>query len=116
MAYDKMEEFIETLLDVFKMVNKMVADKKDSKYKFIAAIIYNYIVKTAKSNNVDISTFSQGDTCKTHINLIPFFEYVTHNNIEFYDFQNIDLSDVDTSKNEDIERFVLSHVYYITQK
>jgi hypothetical protein len=116
MAYDKMDEFVETLFDVFKMVNKLVVEKKDSKYKFIAAIIYNYIVKTAKTNNVDMSSFALGDTCKTQINLIPFFEYVTHNNIEFYDFNNIDLLDVDTSKNEDIERFVLSHVYYITQK
>jgi hypothetical protein len=116
MAYDKMYEYVETLFDVFKMVNKMVIDKHDNKYKFIAAIIYNYIVKTAKANDIDMSDFALTDTCKTQINLMPFFEYVTHNNIEFYDFQNIDLLDVDTSKNEDIERFVLSHVYYITQK
>ena len=116
MAYDKMTEFVETLFDVFKMVNKLVVEKKETKYKFIAAIIYNYIVKTAKTHNINTSSFALGNTCKTQINLIPFFEYVTHNNIEFYDFQNIDLTDVDTSKNEDIERFVLSHVYYITQK
>ena len=111
-----MYEYVETLFDVFKMVNKMVVDKKDSKYKFIAAIIYNYIVKIAKSNNIDMSSFVLGNACKSQINLMPFFEYVTHNNIEFYDFKNIELGDVDTSKNEDIERFVLSHVYYITQK
>jgi hypothetical protein len=116
MAYDKMHEYVETLFDVFKMVTKLVIDKHDTKYKFIAAIIYNYILKTANANDIDMSEFNLADTCKPQINLIPFFEYVTHNNIEFYDFKNIDLSDVDTSKNEDIERFVLSHVYYITQK
>ena len=116
MPYDKMHEFIETLLDVFKMVTKLVVEKKELKYKYIASIIYNYILKTAKSNNIDMSTFAWNDTCKTQINLIPFFEYVSHNNIEFYDFNNIELLDVDTSKSEDIERFVLSHVYYITQK
>jgi hypothetical protein len=116
MAYDKMDEFIETLFDVFKMVTQLVVEKKETKYKFIAAIIHNYILKTAKSNNIDMSALILNDTYKTQINLIPFFEYVTHNNIEFYDFNNIELLDVDTSKNEDIERFVLSHVYYITQK
>ena len=116
MAYDKMDEYVATLFEVFKMVNNLVIDNKDSKYKFIAAIIYNYILKTANANDIDMSEFTLTDTCNPQINLIPFFEYVTHNNIEFYDFQNITLADVDTSKNEDIERFVLSHVYYITQK
>ena len=37
---------------------------------------------------------------KESINLIPVFEYISYNNIELYDFSKIDLSDVDTSKNE----------------
>ena len=43
-------------------------------------------------------------------------EYVSHNDIEFYDFEKIDNYNVDVNKKEDIERFVLSHIYYITQK
>ena len=49
------------------------------------------------------------------INLIPIFEYVSVNNIEFFDFSNINMNDIDITKKEDLERFVLSHVYYITQ-
>jgi hypothetical protein len=50
------------------------------------------------------------------INLIPVFEYISHNNIELYDFTKIQVTDVDITKREDLERFVLTHVYYITQK
>ena len=50
------------------------------------------------------------------INLIPVFEYISYNNIELYDFTKIDINDVDITKNADLERFVLTHVYYITQK
>ena len=53
---------------------------------------------------------------KIYFNLIPVFEYISYNNIELYNFENIDISDVDMTKNEDLERFVLTHVYYITQK
>ena len=49
------------------------------------------------------------------INLIPVFEYVAANNIELYDFLDIDINDVDVTKKDDLERFVLSHIYYITQ-
>jgi len=47
--------------------------------------------------------------------MIPIFEYIAHNNIELYDFSKIEVSDVDTNKKEDLERFVLTHIYYITQ-
>jgi hypothetical protein len=49
------------------------------------------------------------------INLIPVFEYVATNNIELYDFKTINMNDLDVTKKEDLERFVLTHVYYITQ-
>jgi hypothetical protein len=52
----------------------------------------------------------------SNINLIPVFEYINFNNIELFDFDNIKMEDVDITKDDDIERFVLTHVYYITQK
>ena len=60
---------------------------------------------------LDLKSISQ----KESINLIPFFEYISHNNIELYDFNKIKMEDVDTSQNADLERFVLTHIYYITQ-
>ena len=36
--------------------------------------------------------------------------------LENRNFEKIDNYNVDVNKKEDIERFVLSHIYYITQK
>ena len=111
MSYDKMNDYIESLFTVFMMVNKKAEQRKDKKMKFIALAIYNYVLKTAKENGVDLKTVSESET----INLIPFFEFVSYNNIEFYDFNKIKMEDVDVTKESDLERFVLTHVYYITQ-
>jgi len=50
------------------------------------------------------------------INLIPVFEYISHNKIELFDFSKINESDIDITNFKDIERFILSHIYYLTQK
>ena len=110
--YDKMRDYIASLFSVFKMVNKKGVDQKDKRLQMIAITIYNYTRYMATENNVDLSTLSEPEM----INLIPIFEYVAYKNIEFYDFTKIDIADVDVRKKEDLERFVLTHVYYITQK
>jgi hypothetical protein len=115
MVYDKINEFIEMLIHVFKIVKRMSVEK-NSKFKYIAMIIYNYTVKLAKDNNVDLTKINVTNDDKKPINMIPFFEYVSHNDIEFYDFKKIDNYNVDVNKKEDVEKFVLSHIYYITQK
>lgn len=111
MAYDKMNDYIESVFTVFKTVNKKAEQKQDRKMKFIALMIYNYVLKTSKDNGVDLKTINDTDT----INLIPFFEYVSYNNIEFFDFNKIKMEDIDVTKAADLERFVLTHIYYITQ-
>ena len=111
-SYDRMPDYIESLFNVFQLVNKKAETQGDKRLKIICLVIFNYVKKMAKDYNVDLTTNSQPES----INLIPVFEYISHNNIELYDFSKINVSDVDTSKNEDLERFVLSHVYYITQR
>ena len=44
--------------------------------------------KKAKDNNYDLDTIQE----KENIDLTPFFEYVHHYNIEFFDFTNIIIS------------------------
>ena len=65
----------------------------------------------ANEHNVDLKKIVEPGS----INLIPVFEYVATNNIELYDFKTINMNDLDVTKKEDLERFVLTHVYYITQ-
>jgi len=113
--FDKMSEFIQSIFHVFKLINKKAENQKDKRLKVLSLVIFNYVRKMANDNNVDLKEIKELNDSDS-INLIPVFEYISYNNIEFYDFAKIDISDVDTSKNSDLERFILTHVYYITQK
>ncbi len=110
--FDKMPEFIESVFNVFKMINKKAEKQKDQRLKMISLVVFNYVRKMAKDYNVNLKELPEPEA----INLIPVFEYISYNNIELFDFTKIDINDVDVTKNTDLERFVLTHVYYITQK
>ena len=103
--YDKMPDYI---ISVFNVIQMMSPDKRS---QLIAIVIYNYINDIASEYNVNLKTIDKPDK----INLIPIFEYIAVNDIELFDFANININDIDVSKKEDIERYVLSHIYYITQ-
>jgi len=109
--YDKMPEFIESVFNVFQLVNGKATKQNDKRFKLIALSIYNYVRNLAKEHNTTLNNIKETDS----INLIPIFEYISHNNIELYDFTKINVEDVDVSKKEDLEKFVLTHIYYITQ-
>ena len=109
--YDKMEEYITSIFTIFKMVNRKAEEQKDKRLKMIGLTIYNYSRYMAKEYNVELINVSENET----INLIPVFEYIAANNIELLDFSNINVNDIDITNKNDLERFVLTHVYYITQ-
>jgi len=109
--YDKMEDYITSIFNVFQMVNLKAAQKQDKRLNLIGLTIFNYVRYMAKEYEIDLKEVKESES----INLIPVFEYVAANNIELYDFSTINMNDVDITKKEDLERFVISHVYYITQ-
>ena len=109
--YDKMEDYIKSIFNVFQMVNRKAEQQQDKRFKMIALTIYNYARYMSKEHEVELKNINEPET----INLIPVFEYVAANNIELLDFSNINVTDIDITKKEDLERFVLTHVYYITQ-
>ena len=111
MSFDKIKEYVQTIFNVFHIVNNQSDQKGDRKSKYIALIIYNYMVKTAKDNEIDLRELNVQPT----IDLSVFFEYIDFYQILLYDFSKIGLEDVDITKASDLERFVLTHVYYITQ-
>lgn len=110
--YDKMTDYIVSLFNVFQMVNLKAETQNDKRFKLIGLTIFNYVRKMANDYDVDLKNITQPEC----INLIPIFEYIAYNNIELYDFSKIDITDVDTSNKKDLEKFILTHVYYITQK
>ena len=109
--YDKMEDFVTSIFNVFKMVNRKAERQQDRRLKIICLIIFNYVKYMAKEFDINLIDIKEAES----INLIPVFEYVAANNIELYDLSNIDINDVDVTLKDDLERFVLSHIYYITQ-
>ena len=109
--YDKMQDYIESVFNVFQMVNRKAEHQQDKRLKMIGLTIYNYVRYMAKEYEVDLKEVVEPES----INLIPIFEYVSVNNIEFLDFSNVNMNDIDITKKEDLERFVVSHIYYITQ-
>ena len=108
---EKMNDYVESVFNVFQLINKRAQTQDDKRLKMISLSVYNYVRKMANDNNIDLKGFE----ASVSINLEPIFEYIYHNNIELYDFSDMDASDIDTTKNADIERFVLTHIYYITQ-
>ncbi len=109
--YDKMDEYITSIFNVFQMVNRKAEKQQDKRFKMIGLTILNYVRFIANEYKIDLKNITEPES----INLIPVFEYVAINNIELYDFSNININDVDITKKDDLERFVLSHIYYITQ-
>jgi len=109
--YDKMENYIKSIFNVFQMVNRKAEQQQDKRFKMIGLTIYNYVSYMAKEYDVKLKEIKEPD----NINLIPVFEYIAANNIELLDFSTININDIDITKKEDLERFVISHVYYITQ-
>ena len=109
--YDKMPDYIASVYNVFQLINYKAEKQSDKRMKMVSLMIFNYVRKLAKEYSINLRELPEPDS----INLIPVFEYISHNNIELYDFSKISVTDVDVSKNSDMERFILSHVYYITQ-
>jgi hypothetical protein len=109
--YDKMEDYVSSIFNVFQLVNRKAEQQQDKRMKMIALVIYNYTRFIAKEYDVDLKTIEQPE----NINLIPIFEYIAANDVELYNFKTINMNDVDITKKEDLERYVLTHVYYITQ-
>lgn len=109
--YDKMNDYIESIFNVVQLINRKATNQHDNRLKMIALVIYNYVRHMAKEFDVDLKNMVEPES----INLIPVFEYIAANDIELYDFNNVNVDDVDVSKKEDLERYVLSHIYYITQ-
>lgn len=109
--YDKMPDYIASVYNVFQLINYKAEKQSDKRMKMVSLMVFNYVRKLAKDYSINLRELPEPDS----INLIPVFEYISHNNIELYDFSTISVTDVDVSKNADMERFILSHVYYITQ-
>jgi len=109
-----MKEYIKSIFEVFQFINYTAKNNNDTKLGLISLVIYNYIKKIALANNIELNHEKQTINLNT-ISLKPIFDYINNNQIELFDFQKISEDDIDANNENDIERFVLTHIYYITQ-
>jgi hypothetical protein len=106
-----LKPYVETIFNVYLNVFKKAKECKNKKLIAISTIIYNYLNKLSIDHNIVIKELK----VISDINMIPFLQYLDYNNIQLYDFNEIEDSDVNLKNEKDIERFVLTHVYYLTQ-
>lgn len=112
MGFSKTKEYINAIYNIYIMVNNTAKTKQNERFSTISFLISNYFYKILKETN-----FDKNELVKTeHINLVPFFEYVAENKIEFYDFNKVDVNNFDAKDDLVVERFILSHIYNITQQ
>ena len=107
----QVKPYVETIFNVYLNVLKKSKESNNKKLVAISCIIYNYLNKLAIDHNIVLKDLN----VVQEINMIPYFQYIDYNNIQLYDFDLIQESDVNLKSEKDIEKFVLSHVYYLTQ-
>ena len=110
--YPKIKEYIETIWSIFHIIKDKAKIQQDKKLEMIALVIYNYVSYMAKTRNLTFQELKKENV----INLVPFFEYLTYKNIQLYDLNNMSINDVDVKSKDDLERYTLSQIYYISQK
>ena len=52
--YDKMNDYIVSVFNVFQMVNRKAELQKDKKFKIIGLVIFNYVKFMAKEYDVEL--------------------------------------------------------------
>ena len=112
MVYHKSNEYIETICSVSDMLSLKAKIRDNIRLKAISHVIQNYTLQIIKETKRDVEGLNKNE----YINMVPFFEYVSFNKIEFFDFNKMQPQDIDVTSEADLERYVLSHIYYITQK
>lgn len=107
-----MQQYVKSLYQVFQMVYRQAEYQKNQRLKIIAMCIYNYTKFLSEEHDIILQNNGQMES----VNLSPIFEYINEQNIQLYDFSTIQMEDIDVSSKKDLERFVLTHIYYLTQK
>lgn len=111
-----MENYITSVASVFQRLNQQAEHQRDKRMKMISLVIFNYVRYLAKQHDVDLKTVLEKSSNVSNVPLLPIFEYIEANRIALYDFKTIRESDVNLQNKDDLERFVLTHVYYLTQQ
>ena len=112
MAYEKSKDYVESIFNFMDSLYHKSIKLNDAKLMQICKLIYNYLIQCCFESKISMKDLKKDET----ISMKPVYEYITDNNIKLLDLNNIKLDEVDIKNPEDIERFVLTHIYYILEK
>jgi hypothetical protein len=112
MSFEKSKEYIESIYNFMEVLYRKAVKINDIKLIQICKLIFNYLMICCGETNMLIKNLDKND----NFNMKPVYDYITNNKIELFDLNNINIGDVNVTSSVDIERFVLSHIYYIYEK
>ena len=112
MRFEKSIEYIESIFNFMEVLYKKATNLNDKKLIQICKMIFNYLIVCCDERNVLLKDLNKNE----NFVMKPVYDYIDDNEIQILDLNNILPQDIDIKNPKDIERFVLSHIYYITQK
>jgi len=109
MTFEKSKEYVESIYNFMEVLYKKAVKLNDNKLIQICKLIFNYLITCCNESNLLLKNLNKNDD----FSMKPVYEYIQYNKIELLDLNNISFDDINVSNPNDIERFVLSHIYYI---
>lgn len=109
MNYEKSKEYIDSIFNFMEVLYKKAVKLSDNKLIQISKLIFNYVLTCC----VEIKVLLKDLTKDENFSMKPVYDYITNNDIKIIDLKSIQVEEIDIRNPQDIERFVLSHIYYI---
>ena len=109
MGFEKSTEYIESIFNFMEVLHKKAVNLNDTKLIQICKMIFNYLITCCNENKVLLKDLNKNED----FDMKPVYNYIRDNDIQILDLNNILPQDIDIKNPQDIERFVLSHIYYI---
>ena len=109
MTFEKSIDYIESIFNFMDVLYKKSVKLNDNKLIQICKMIFNYLITCCSESKILIRDLKKNE----NFVMKPVYDYIQENNIQILDLDNISLEDVNVSNPLDIEKFVLSHIYYI---
>jgi hypothetical protein len=109
MPFEKSIDYIESIFNFMDVLYKKAVKLNDNKLIQICKMIFNYLITCCSESKILIRDLKKNE----NFVMKPVYDYIQENNIQILDLDNISLEDVNVSNPLDIEKFVLSHIYYI---
>ena len=109
MEFEKSIDYIESIFNFMDVLYKKAVKLNDNKLKQICKLIFNYLITCCTETKILMRDLKKNE----EFDMKPVYDYIHDNDIKLLDLNNVLPQDIDISKSQDIERFVLSHIYYI---